>query len=125
MFTVLILLVFVVTLCILLFLGQRVKVKSEFAAYSERTQHIYLAAVMTAFLYVLLFLFVFMTDRLHKIPQPWSDLYWISTGLCGIVFGFIGIQVPIKLIARCSVLQMTLGLVLMILFFFMTGVTSM
>ncbi|WNR46856.1 hypothetical protein [Paenibacillus roseipurpureus] len=81
-------------------------------------------ATILSFLYQLSFMFVYLSDHLANFSNPWGDIYWVSAGLSGIIFGFIGVNCP-RLISVISILQIILGFGLLGLLVLAIGITSM
>lgn len=103
----------------------RKKLAPTFAGFTKRTKYIYSILVMIVFLYQISFLLVFLTDQLYKMTDPWADLYWGSAGILGIMFGIVGVNISSKFIVLCSIFQMVLGMLLLMLFVISAGITSM
>ncbi|OZB92186.1 hypothetical protein CJP46_24935 [Paenibacillus sp. XY044] len=70
---------------------------------------------------------IYLSDQLYKFSYPWGDVYWIGTGLIGIIIGIIGV---ISLGSRMlfsiiSILEILWGVGLLALLFLALGITSM
>ncbi|WP_191799727.1 hypothetical protein [Paenibacillus gallinarum] len=81
--------------------------------------------MIIVFLYQISFLLVFLTDQLYKLTDPWADLYWGSVGILGILSGIAGVTMSSKFVVLCSIVQMVLGLLLLMLFVISAVITSM
>lgn len=103
----------------------RKKLAPTFAGFTLRTKYIYSILVIIVFLYQISFLLVFLTDQLYKLTDPWADLYWGSAGILGIMSGIAGVNMSSKFVVLCSIVQMVLGMLLLMLFVISAGITSM
>lgn len=103
----------------------RKKLAPTFAGFSLRTKYICFILVIIVFLYQISFLLVFLTDQLYKLTAPWGELYWGSAAILGIVIGMIGVNFRSKSVLLCSIFQMILGILLLMLFIMLAGITSM
>ena len=124
--TLVILFVFIVLIIAVPFVRfVRRKLAPTFAGFTKRTKYIYSILVMIVLLYQISFLLVFLTDQLYKLTEPWANLYWGSAGILGIVIGMIGVNFRSKTVLLCSIFQMILGILLLMLFVMLAGITSM
>ncbi|WIV17509.1 hypothetical protein QPK24_13850 [Paenibacillus polygoni] len=121
-----ILFMFIVLILAFLFVRLvRKKLAPTFAGFTLRTKYIYSILVIIVFLYQISFLLVFLTDQLYKLTDPWADLYWGSAGILGIMSGIAGVNMSSKFVVLCSIVQMVLGMLLLMLFVISAGITSM
>lgn len=109
---------------VLFFARLRVKISPKLDGFSRWTLHTLSTLVLLSFLYQLSFLLVYFSDQLRTFPKLWGDIYWVSAGLCGLLFGFIGLNGP-KFVAVIAMLQIILGLGLLGLLALAIGITSM
>jgi hypothetical protein len=126
-FTLMALLLFLGVIGVIMPLAQSIRIRfsPKFMSLTRRTRYTLSVLVICSLLYELSFLFVYLTNHLYKFPRPWGDIYWVSTGLSGIIFGMLGVNCPPRLIWMFSILQFIIGLGLLGLLVLAIGITSM
>lgn len=91
------------------------------------TTKLFSVLVIVTLLNQLIFSYIYLSDQLYKFSYPWGDVYWIGTGLIGMIIGVIGV---ISLGSRMlfsiiSILEILWGFVLLALLFLALGIISM
>ncbi|MBB3125384.1 hypothetical protein FHS19_000038 [Paenibacillus rhizosphaerae] len=94
---------------------------------SKWTMKSFSILVIFTLLNLLNFSYIYLSDQLYKFSDLWGDVYWIATGLIGIIIGIIGV---ISLGSRMlfsiiSILEILWGFGLLALLFLALGITSM
>lgn len=102
----------------------RSKFSPKFDILPQRKLNTLSTLAILSLLYQLSFMFVYLSDHLANFSNPLRAIYWVSAGLSGIIFGFIGVNCP-RLISVISILQIILGFGLLGLLVLAIGITSM
>lgn len=105
--------------------GIRFRLSPKFANLTKRTRNTISLLVLFSLLYELSFLVVYLNNLLVKFPSLLANTYWVSAGIVGIIFGFVGINCTPRLIRVVSLLQMILGFDLLCILVLAIGITSM